>query len=362
MSAENCGGRNSRGSPPRDKPLNLPIVISAIAFKNFKALRAVRLELGAFNLVVGPNGSGKSSLIEAILRLRTLARLPLGDPPSETERPESATELTFRFAPPYDGLEATVGCVSDQVCDSLQVAPLPRGEGASDWPGLRSRLTTVRAYAFDPAAIARPTRAGAGHELAADGGNLVNYLAALAQRDPAAYAGWEAELRRIFPEYAGFLPRPDRGTFALLPADPAPGDDRPIPADELSQGTLHALALLALAHDPSPPAVVCLEELDRGIHPRLLRDLRDALYRLSHPADRGIDRSPSQVIATTHSPHLLDLFRDHPEEVVIAEKTGRTARLTRLSDRPGLADLLSEGGSLGDLWYAGVLGGVPEGP
>ncbi|MDR1283749.1 MAG: ATPase, partial [Opitutaceae bacterium] len=70
-------------------------------------------------------------------------------------------------------------------------------------------------------------------------------------------------------------------------------------------------------------------------------------------------RSPTQVIATTHSPYLLDLFREHPEEVVIAEKHGREAHFFRLSDRADLAELLA-GASLGDLWYSGILGGVPE--
>jgi hypothetical protein len=45
--------------------------------------------------------------------------------------------------------------------------------------------------------------------------------------------------------------------------------------------------------------------------------------------------------------------------VVIAEKHGREAHFFRLSDRADLAELLA-GASLGDLWYSGILGGVPE--
>jgi len=65
------------------------------------------------------------------------------------------------------------------------------------------------------------------------------------------------------------------------------------------------------------------------------------------------------VIATTHSPYLLDLFRDHPEEIVIAQKQGTVARFERLADRPDIKELLSEG-SLGDMWFSGILGGVPD--
>ena len=49
-------------------------MIASVQFKHFKALRATSLRLEPFNLVIGPNGSGKTSLIQAMLRLRTLAR------------------------------------------------------------------------------------------------------------------------------------------------------------------------------------------------------------------------------------------------------------------------------------------------
>jgi len=347
-------------------------VIASVTFRNFKALRSARLELAPFNLLIGPNGSGKTSLIQALLRLRTLARLPLGEAVPENERLPDAAEITFEFSPPHDGLEAVLACQHESVCDLLQVVPLSRGEGADDWVGLRKKILSQRAYLFDHVAIARPVYPVSSDELAPDGGNLASRLAGLRARAPLAYADLHAELIRMFPEYEELVLQPAQGTFALrlaeadLGAGGAAGvgavDAGLVSADELSQGTLYTLALLALAFDPAPPAVVCVEELDRGIHPRLLRDVRDILYRLSYPADYGHERAPCQVIATTHSPLLLDLFRDQPEEVVIAEKVGRAATFSRLSDRADIAALLAEGGSLGDLWYSGILGGVPDEP
>lgn len=333
-------------------------MIASVAFRNFKALRSARLALQPFNLVIGPNGSGKSSLIQALVRLRALARMPALRPPPEHERLPDAAEITFRFAPPHDGLEAVVGCASESVCDLLQILPLARGEGADDWEGLRRQIVGLRAYLLDHVAIARPVYPVSSDELAPDGGNLGARLAGLRARAPEAFAGLNAEVLRLFPEYSELVLRPEKGSFALRLADTA--ETALVEPDDLSQGTLYTLALLALAHDPAPPPIVCVEELDRGIHPRLLREVRDILYRLSFPADHGLDRPPTQVIATTHSPLLLDLFRDHPEEVVIAEKSGRAATFARLSERADIGELLAEGGSLGDLWYSGVLGGVPE--
>ena len=41
-------------------------------------------------------------------------------------------------------------------------------------------------------------------------------------------------------------------------------------ADELSDGTLYFLALLAIIHQPNPPKLLLLEEPENGIHPRLI--------------------------------------------------------------------------------------------
>jgi hypothetical protein len=91
----------------------------------------------------------------------------------------------------------------------------------------------------------------------------------------------------------------------------------------------------------------------------MLREIRDALYRLSYPKSFGSPRTPTQIVTTTHSPYFIDLFRDHPEEVIISNKRGRAANFERLSDRADLPELLRDG-SLGDMWYSGILGGVPE--
>jgi predicted ATPase len=131
-----------------------------------------------------------------------------------------------------------------------------------------------------------------------------------------------------------------------------------VPAVDLSQGTLVALALLTLAYHPTPPSLIALEEPDRGIHPHLLRHVKDTLYRLSHPESCGETRPPVQVIATTHNPFFLDLFKDFPEEVVIANKVGADVQFQRLSDQPHVKQYL-EDAHLSDVWYTGIIGGVP---
>jgi len=52
------------------------------------------------------------------------------------------------------------------------------------------------------------------------------------------------------------------------------------------------------------------------------------------------------------------LFKDHPEEIVLANKQGNAATFERLSERKDLMELMKEA-HLGDLWYSGILGAVP---
>ena len=82
------------------------------------------------------------------------------------------------------------------------------------------------------------------------------------------------------------------------------------------------------------------------------------MYRLAYPESFGESRDPVQVIATTHSPYMLDQFRDHPEEIVIAQKVEDNVRFDRLSERKDLDEILHDA-HLGEVWYSGILGGVP---
>ncbi|MDX2188090.1 MAG: AAA family ATPase [Opitutaceae bacterium] len=337
-------------------------VIEAVHFRNFRALRDTHLRLSRFNVVVGPNGSGKTSLIDALQRLRTLSRLPLGGRTAEIERDlDGSPEIRFRFSPPHEGIEATMSCQNEAVCDLLEIAPLPGWPDTESWPDLRQSLSQIRSYSFDHHALAKRTHSREGGALVTDGANLSAVLGRIQRESPDSFAAIENEVRVLFPEYSGLnCETAADGTagFGLVLKDCGVVVEAP----NLSQGTLYGLAFIVLAFDPRSTALVTIEEIDRGFHPRLFRKVIDVLYNLSHPDSRGLTRSPTQVIVTTHSPYVLDQFRDHPEEIVISSKKGETASFERLADRPDLLAVLGEDGTLGDLWYAGLFGGVPEDP
>jgi predicted ATPase len=331
-------------------------MITAVHFRNFKALRSAAVRLEPFNLVIGPSGSGKTSLIQSLLQLRSLSGLPATPAHELPGKHPRGPQIDFHFSPPFQNVRVTLACTSDlSVCNALVVDHPPGIAGEGLWAGVRQQLQGIRAFLFDHGAMAVPAPRAAGAELAANAANLAAVLANRRTQAPEAMAHLEAGFRRILPEFAGLEFRAVGDDRVELLARQADGGEL-LAAADLSQGTLHLLALLCLAHDPHPPGLICLEEADRGVHPRLLREVRDACYRLSHPLPDT--RAPVQVIATTHSPYLLDQFRDHPEEIVLAHKLGKAATFERLAERADLLELMKEA-NLGDLWYSGILGGVP---
>ncbi|WP_438482800.1 AAA family ATPase [Oleiharenicola lentus] len=333
-------------------------MIASVQFKNFKALRSAAVGLEPFNLFIGPSGSGKTSLIQALQRLRTLAGLPVILSAELQAQQADGPQIEFRFNAPYAAIVVTLGCNSDQlVCNLLAVDRPQTADGEALWQELREKLKNIRAFLFDHYAMAMPGKISDGRELASNAGNLTSVLYAWREKAPLSLNHFIGDFCRILPEFASLDFRLS-GEHVELLAKLADGSET-LPAENLSQGTLYLLAVLCLAHNPTPPSIVCLEEADRGVHPRMLREVRDALYRLSHPLAEGRTREPVQVITTTHSPYMLDLFKEHPEEVVLANKHGNAATFERLSERKDLIALMDEA-HLGDLWFSGILGGVPD--
>jgi predicted ATPase len=336
-------------------------MIKSIQFKNFKVLRDTTLPLGRCTLIVGPNGSGKSTALQAFGAINRKQNLQFSKliTAGVTVASDAVVSIEIEWDEPLQDVFSTTRWLgSSQVEGPLH--HYANGNRYDDpTQSINKKLGNIEVYALDPDAIVRPVQLHPIMRMEPNGQGLAGALDQLRDRNPDRFERLNDELGRLLPDFDRILfetPDAGRRSFALRTRQGGHG----IPATDLSHGTLLALALLTLAHLPEPPPLICVEDPDRGLHPRLLRDVQDVLYRLSYPESMGEVREPVQVIATTHSPYLLDLFRDHPEEVVIAEKVGLEAKFKRLSDQPHIDEVLGCA-SLGEIWYSGVLGGVPSG-
>ena len=332
-------------------------MLDLIEFQNFKILRNATLPLAPFTLIVGPNGSGKSTALQALqavehtvqanfekfvtVGLEVTDKTGVGMVLKWNELYEKATTVALWARKRNFLLRHVRPSESHTVSDHL----------------LNSLLSKIRVYSLDASAIIQPAKLEPDVELSPNGRNLVGVIDSLRDKEPERFEALNKEFGRWLPEFDHILfETPETGQRAFLLRTRK--GHHALPARDLSQGTVLALAILTLAYLPEPPSLIGIEEPERGVHPRLLRKIQTALYRLSYPKQFGEDRRSVQVIATTHSPYFLDLYKDHPEEIVIAQKTADGAQFERLSDQPHIMEVLDDA-PLGEVWYSGVLGGVP---
>lgn len=127
-----------------------------------------------------------------------------------------------------------------------------------------------------------------------------------------------------------------------------------IAAPELSDGTLLTLGLLSLLLGPRRPALLCVEEPEAGLNPRRLRWLFDRFVELAYPSDGG---EPTQVLFSTHSPWLIDLFgNDFRDSVLLVQAAEGRSRVRALIEiqRQQLHQKPARDEPIGHLWAAGV--------
>ncbi|MGO8766936.1 MAG: AAA family ATPase [Limisphaerales bacterium] len=333
-------------------------MITKLQFQNFKALKNAELKLGMFNVIIGPNGSGKSSVLhglEALFNpngLNWQQTVTAGMPFNSV-----SIGVDFQFE---NRIEPVILAMNTSGVISLAKAGQITGSDTKVGQEIFSFLSRIKTFSFETSSLWRSVDSRNVTVLNKDGSNLAGALTHLRDKDEDAYNNLRVEFQRWIPEYDSIGFENDQNGYRQITLRQK-NSRQFIPASQASDGTLLALALLTIVHQPTPPALIGLEEPDRGLHPRLLRELRDALYRLSFPSDFGIKRDPVQVVITTHSPFFLDLFKEHPEQVIIAEKCADgTATFKNLSDDPLLQEIIGDA-PLGEVWYSGVLGGVPAG-
>lgn len=338
-------------------------MIKSVQFKNFRVLRDATLPLGRFTLIVGPNGSGKSTALQAFQVVTNPSELAFREVVTADLEPQDApttVEIILFWGEIYEGIRTVLQWVPNAGSSFRNLRSSGEALSSNEDQLVRAILARIRSFSFDSRAIAASVQLHPKVELEQFGGQLAGVFDRLRDQEPERFEALNCELGRWFPEFDRILfDTPSQGHRAFL-LRTRKGQHK-IPATALSQGTLLALTIITLSYLRHPPSIICLEEPDHGVHPRLLHHIQEALYRLSYPEDFDENREPVQVIATTHSPYFLDLYKDHPEQIVIAHKTNEGGRFERLSEQPHIMEILGDA-PLGEVWYSGVLGGVPTEP
>jgi predicted ATPase len=106
-------------------------------------------------------------------------------------------------------------------------------------------------------------------------------------------------------------------------------------ARHISDGALFFIGLAMQIIAVEEGSTVFIEEPEQSIHPRKLSDIVNLLRRV-------VEERGCQFVIATHSPVLLNEFRDEPEAIVLFCRGENGTRVKPLSGIPELKDALAK--------------------
>ncbi len=127
------------------------------------------------------------------------------------------------------------------------------------------------------------------------------------------------------------------------------GFTEPFFSSRMSDGTLKLFAYYLLLHEKNPRQLVFIEEPENGLYHHYLSDLASEMAK---NVGNGYSK---QLFVTTHSPFFVNAL--NPEQVWVLEKDSEGfSKAKRASEYRFVTELISEGASVGDLWYSKYFG------
>jgi len=385
-------------------------MIKRLRVRNYLSLKDVDLELGGRNVLVGPNMSGKSNLIDCLRFLTSIAvvglkqaflnrngfqevlwkgdeenRISLGlaieslgegkdakktydyeisiigsptglitvEREKLTVKTDSKTGTLIDLKSGQGNLTHADGSIAFSLSDPTVSAlefNVPGWEGTN----FKSLIAMGRFYCLIPTRMKQANAATAQNFLNENGDNFSSWLMTLQNSHREEFRRIEQVAMDVLPDLKEVLTPPTQ--FATTYVTTREKHlKRPVHIWQMSDGELTFLALLSLIFAPPElgAPLYCVEEPENHLHPRLLETLVEVLTQRQN--ELGLNAA--QIIATTHSPYLVDKVK--LDELIVAEKNKGATKFTRPASKKHLRELLEkEEVGLGDLWYSGALGGV----
>ncbi len=381
-------------------------MIKRLRVSNYLSLKDVDLELGRRNLLIGPNMAGKSNLVDCLRFLTQVAISGLvkafqdrngfsevvwkGGEESRISFQLIGEVATSGTSPKtYDYELSVIGSSTGLISVEREHLVVRAGNGTHTLIDLRHGQGKI-AHANGATVFDLPSPSQSALEFAVPGWEgtafkefisrwrFYSLVPALMKQINAAvgqvflsqtgdnFSSWFMTLQASYPDEFRLIKRAAMDVFPGLEEILTPPTQfattyvttrekylkQPVSIWRMSDGELKFLALLSLIFAPGPlgAPLYCIEEPENHLHPRLLETLVELLtQRQNELGPQG-----AQIIATTHSPHLVD--KVSLDELIIVEKSNGATRFTRPASKKGLKELLErEELGLGELWYSGAL-------
>ncbi len=324
----------------------MSVFINRVSLGNYRSIAQCDVELGPLTFLVGANGSGKSNFLDALrltsdalnrsldhaLRdrggLEEVRRRSGGHPTHFSIRldltiGERSGFYAFKVGAKRQGTwaisheECRLGDAFYSVRDGVVKRPIDQAMppahsdrlylvNAAGLPAFRpvyDALSQMGFYSAQPDRIRELQAPDEGRVLRRDGGNMASVIAGFDQPERHATKERILEyLKRVVPGIDDFCAKRIGHMETIEFMQAVEGAERPwrFPANNMSDGTLRALAVLVALFQGSDQArvrLVGVEEPEAALHPAAARVLRDCILEASERV---------QVIVTSHSAELLD--------------------------------------------------------
>ena len=366
--------------------------LRSLRIQGYRPFRDFTAELGSLEILVGANGSGKSALFEFLRFLRdsTYQDIPpeiiegaigqeifhLPGPErfwwsiemefgqtyplryqGQLDGPVGRTHITFErvlTVPPSDvrplvfmDMHGQRGIIRNsegrhqeqavQLKRSNQLAlSTATNPSLPTLYNLREYLLSWRFYSAFRIAhdkIRRPVPIEQEPLLHEDGGNLSAVLFYLLTEYRPVFDALQTILRTLIPGFQGLTVKA-RGRGEVMAFWQEKGLDREISLADVSDGILRLLCWSVLAMQPNPPALICIDEPDQGVHPRTLPILAGLFQKASQR---------TQLLLATHASYFLTQF--DLGEIAIFRKEDGASIFAKPSDSQTMRDMLADFGA-----------------
>ena len=188
--------------------------------------------------------------------------------------------------------------------------------------------------------IRQPASYGTETKLLPDGQNLIAILNKIKNSHSLHYEEIEEAIKKINPFFKDISFDFIGSKLYLVLREK--NLSRSVSIDQISDGTLRYLLLLSVLFNPERGNLVCLDEPETNLHPDMINTVAEALKKAS---------KETQIILTTHSPLLLNLFE--LEDVLVFEKNEGNETVVNYN----FPDEVDEDVLVGQAWLQGLIGG-----
>ena len=366
--------------------------IRRLKIENFKSIDSLEVKgLAPFSVFAGANGSGKSNFFDALdfvsLFVRGGLEIALSEHGSfaniRSAKREGADSKTFSFEIECDfleqqeekyslsindldsepGIEERLYLNEEQTGGKGEIDAMGEWSVVSEVSGIYSTLSldhrnhplsellrNLNVYRIEPTGAKESDRSDFDStQLRSKGNNLASVLHRL-EDDQAIREEILDWMEMIVPGIENIQTEQQRLDSRTALRFKEEGTESPFPAHLVSDGTMYALCLLVAALDaPSGCGMTLIEEPERGLHPKAIRELIDLMRQQASPEN--------PIWLTTHSESVVRALK--LSELVLVDKVeGRTTMKPADAGNISQEDLAPLG--LDEVWLSNLLaGGIP---